>query len=169
MHGAMSGATLLCRPRMHPDRRNPVRSEVPPGPSWLVLCEKFYRSFDDPFHCPTRAKFSLRSAVSVGRSGHGEAARGMRMPPATEAAMEVRTRSTTWAGHSRRAALSSTAPPVSIGGYAKMSRGGRLPRGDKPGPGAPNYLLSWWQRQSKRTCHVVWRSDTRLGVEFRAA
>ena len=21
----------------------------------------------------------------------------------------------------------------------------------------------------KRTCHVVWRSDTRLGVEFRAA
>jgi hypothetical protein len=46
--------------------------------------------------------------------------------------------------------------------------GRRLPRGEQPGRHSERFCSRVGYEKFKQTCHVVWRSDTRLGVEFRA-
>ena len=62
-----------------------------------------------------------------------------------------------------------TAPAVSIVGYAIcLAAGACLEVSSQVG--IPNdFVLVVGYDKFKQTCHVVWRSDTRLGVEFRAA
>jgi hypothetical protein len=92
----------------------------------------------------------------------------MRMPRATEAAMEER----------RKVQRGRTLKAGSI----NFNRAGGIDcrvRNMSPAGaclevssqvGIPNdFVLVISYDKFKRTCHVVWRSDTRLGVEFRAA
>jgi hypothetical protein len=92
----------------------------------------------------------------------------MRMPRVTEAAMEER----------RKVQRGRTLKAGSInfngaGGIncrvRNMSPVGACLEVSSP-VGIPNeFVLVVGYDKFRQTCHVVWRSDTRLGVEFRAA
>jgi len=91
----------------------------------------------------------------------------MRMPPATEAAMEDR----------RKAKRGRTLKAGSINFNRASGIDCRVRNMSPVGAclgvssqvGIPNdFVLVVGYDKFKQPCHVVWRSDTRLGVEFRA-
>jgi PilZ domain len=91
----------------------------------------------------------------------------MRMPPATEAAMEERRKVQRGRTLKAGSIVFNSAAGIDCRVRNMSASGACLEVTSQVG--VPNdFVLVVGYDRFKQACHVIWRSDTRLGVEFRA-
>jgi hypothetical protein len=130
---------------------------------------RIYASFDDQFHRSIkRQTYDVigRFRLTFGQKAHLAAVARMRV--STEAAMDERRRL-----QRLRALKAATISFNRAGGIncrvRNMSPAGACLEVTSQVGIPDNFVLVVSYDRIRQTCHVVWRSDTRLGVEFRAA
>ena len=110
----------------------------------------------------------MQTAVSVKLQGHGKARAGARAPHSTEAAMEERRkilRGRTFKGGSiainRASGIDCRVRNMSsVGACLEVTSQIGVP---------DDFVLVVSYDRVKQPCRVIWRTDTRLGVQFLAA